>query len=189
MPRIDLEAFFGRAALSVAPDLIGAYLGHGGTGGIVVEAEAYEPDDPASHSFRGPTRRNASMFGRPATVYVYRSYGLHWCFNIVCRPGAAVLIRALEPTEGIEAMAARRGLADRRRLCAGPGRLCQALGIDAGHDGVSLVDGPLRFVPFARPPASVTAGPRIGISRAVDHPWRFGETGSRYLSRGFGTSR
>lgn len=181
----DLVTFFDRSAVEVARELIGATFSVDGVGGIVVETEAYQPDDPASHSFRGETPRNRAMFGPPAQTYVYRSYGIHWCLNFVCRPGSAVLIRALQPMAGLETMMARRGLAAPRLLCAGPGRLCQALGIDLSHDGL-----PLMAPPFAlqwtslRPP--VVSGPRIGISRAIDLPWRFGLSGSPYLSKKMG---
>jgi DNA-3-methyladenine glycosylase len=170
----------------VARLLIGALLTFDGVGGIVVETEAYDADDPASHAFAGPTARNAPMFGPVGRAYVYRSYGLHWCLNIVCgpRPGAAVLFRALEPTLGLDRMIARRGLVDPRRLAAGPGRLCQALGIDAAHNGLSMTTPPFRLEP---PPAAVEVieGPRIGITKAVDQPWRYGLKESRFLSRPF----
>lgn len=171
-------------AVVVARQLIGARFSHDGVGGIIVETEAYRRDDPASHSFRGPGRANATMFGAAGHVYVYRSYGLHWCVNIVTEPGAAVLIRALEPTEGIAVMQARRGLQDLRLLCAGPGRLTEALAITGLLDGTSLRDGPLRLAQAETSPP-VVAGPRIGISRAKEHPWRFGLAGSRFLSRPF----
>jgi DNA-3-methyladenine glycosylase len=153
---------------------------------MIVETEAYDVDDPASHAFRGRTLRNAPMFGPPGRAYVYRSYGLHWCLNIVCgpRPGGAVLLRALEPTTGLDAMRARRGVEEARRLCAGPGSLCKALGVDVRHNDLP-VDAP----PFALSPAMeilpVIAGPRIGITKAAETPWRFGLAGSRFLSRPF----
>lgn len=179
-------AFFRRSAHLVAPELVGATLLVAGVGGTIVEVEAYDRTDPASHSFRGPTPRNGAMFGPAGRAYVYRSYGIHWCLNVVCGAqegvGDAVLVRALEPTAGLELMAERRGLADLRLLCAGPGRLTQALGVSGAHDGL-----PLDLPPFelrARPAAvPVAAGPRIGISVAVEHPWRYGLAGSRYLSR------
>ncbi|MEE7484469.1 DNA-3-methyladenine glycosylase [Methylobacterium oryzae] len=173
-----LETFFARSAAAVAADLIGARLFVGAAGGIIVETEAYDRTDPASHSFRGPTRRNASMFGPPARAYVYRSYGMHWCLNLVCEPGSAVLLRALAPTEGLPAMRARRGLEDPRLLCAGPGRLCQALGVtDAA---------PFRFEPRAAgdPDAvAVVSDRRVGITRGAETPWRFLLAGSRFVSR------
>lgn len=176
--------FCDRAALDVAPALIGAELAVSGIGGVIVETEAYEADDPASHSFRGRTARNAAMFGPPGTAYVYRSYGIHWCFNIVCRPGSAVLVRAIEPRSGIEEMVRRRGTADLRRLCAGPGRLCQALAIDAALNGTEIGTGGLVLVPCASG-GPVVAGLRVGISKAIDRPWRFGRAGSRFVSRPF----
>jgi DNA-3-methyladenine glycosylase len=170
----------------VARLLIGAVLTFDGVGGIVVETEAYDADDPASHAFAGPTARNAPMFGPVGRAYVYRSYGLHWCLNIVCgpHPGAAVLFRALEPTLGLDRMVERRGIVDARRLAAGPGRLCQALGIDAAHNGLPMTTPPFRLEPPSAP-VQVIEGARIGITKAVDQPWRYGLKGSRFLSRPF----
>lgn len=174
--------YFDRDVAAVARDLIGATLLVDGVGGIVVETEAYAPDDPASHSIRGPTPRNAAMFGPAGHAYVYRSYGIHWCFNIVCRPGSAVLIRAIEPTHGLDAMTTRRGLAGPRLLCAGPGRLCQALAIDRTLDHAPLDRAPFAIHPApAAPP--IHAGSRVGITRAIDTPWRFCAIGSRFLSK------
>ncbi len=169
----------------VAPELVGATLLVDGVGGVIVEIEAYGPDDPASHGYRGQTPSNASMFGPPGHAYVYRSYGVHWCLNVVCAgegsPQAA-LIRALEPGAGIEAMEARRGLDDVRLLCAGPGRLCQALAITKELDGARLDRSP--FAIYApRDAPEILAVPRIGINRAEDRPWRFVVAGSRFLSR------
>ena len=176
--------FFDRGAVEVARDLIGVELDIAGAGGIIVETEAYQPDDPASHSFRGPTPRNAVMFGEPGHVYVYRSYGIHWCLNFVCRAASAVLIRALQPVRGFEEMERRRGLHDPLLLCSGPGRLCQALGVTIEHNGLSLFAPPFQLSLPERSPMVVT-GRRIGISKAIDQPWRFGLTGSLHISRKF----
>jgi DNA-3-methyladenine glycosylase len=169
----------------IAPELIGARLLVDGVGGVIVEVEAYDATDPAAHGFRGRTPRNASMFGPPGHAYVYRSYGIHWCLNLVCAgegtPEAA-LVRALQPTDGLDAMRRRRGLDAERLLCAGPGRLCQALGITRAHDGLPLDRPPFEL--HARPePVEVAVGTRIGLTRAAELPWRYGLAGSRYLSR------
>jgi len=174
--------FFARPAAEVAASLIGCDLRVEGIGGIIVETEAYDRSDPASHSVNGPTRRNASMFGPPGHAYVYRSYGMHWCLNLVCEPGSAVLIRALEPRHGRDAMAARRGLSDPRLLCAGPGRLCQALAVTLAMDGLPLDAPPFALAAPETAPAWI-ADRRIGISRAVETPWRFLLAGSRAVSR------
>lgn len=174
----------------MARALIGAQVYLDGVGGRIVETEAYDREDPASHSYSGPTERNGVMFGPPGRVYVYRSYGLHWCLNFVCREeghGAGVLIRAIEPLQGLDQMRERRGLADEgdeRLLCAGPGRLAQALGITRDFNGLRLDRAPFELLPREHP-VSVLAGPRIGISKAVDLPWRFGLAGSRFLSKPF----
>jgi DNA-3-methyladenine glycosylase len=181
------KAFFRRSVHEVAPDLIGAMLLCNGVGGRIVEVEAYHHTDPAAHSFHGQTARNAVMFGPPGFVYVYRSYGIHWCLNFVCEPAgsaSAVLIRALEPTAGLPLMRRRRGLAAERVLCAGPGRVCEALGITAAHNGLALDEPP--FTLFARTgELDVVAGPRIGITKAAEKPWRYGLKGSAFLSKPF----
>ena len=179
------RAFFARSVHEVAKELIGATFLVDGVGGKIVELEAYQHEDPAAHGYRGLTKRNASMFGQPGHAYVYRSYGVHWCVNFVCEPEGvadAVLIRALEPTHGLDEMRRRRGLDDERLLCAGPGRLCQALAITREHDGLPLDRPPFRLEQRVETP-QVVRGPRIGISRAAELPWRYGVAGSRYLSR------
>lgn len=181
---MDLQNFFDRSSVEVAHDLIGAELDFNGAGGMIVETEAYEPDDPASHSFRGMTPRTRTMFGPPAHAYVYRSYGIHWCLNFVCRPGSAVLIRALQPLFGLGDMEVRRGKADPRLLCSGPGRLCQALAIGIEQDGMPLWQPPFRLE-LAAVTSIVDIGLRIGISKAIDQPWRFGLHGSDHVSRRF----
>jgi DNA-3-methyladenine glycosylase len=178
--------FFARSVHEVAPDLIGVTLLVDGVGGRIVEVEAYAPDDPASHSFNGRTARNGVMFGPPGRLYVYRSYGLHWCANVVCDEpgvGAAVLLRALEPTHGLERMRTRRGVTDAWLLCSGPGRLTQALGLTAEHDGADLTGPPFELLPPQTDP-TVDATPRIGITRASDVEWRYVERGTSWSSRG-----
>jgi len=179
--------FFARSVHEVAPDLIGAVFLSDGAGGVIVEVEAYDHEDPAAHGYRGRTERNATMFGPPGHAYVYRSYGMHWCVNFVCEEegsASAVLIRALEPTRGIEAMRERRGVDDVRALCSGPGKLTQALGITGEHDGLPLDRPPFELLSRATAVA-VVRGPRVGISKAVDKPWRFGLADSAFVSRRF----
>jgi DNA-3-methyladenine glycosylase len=181
------KAFFNRSVHEVAPDLIGATLLVDGVGGIIVELEAYHHTDPAAHSYRGPTPRNAVMFGPAGFVYVYRSYGIHWCINFVCEEAgsaSAVLIRALEPTHGLAAMRRRRGLHDERSLCSGPGKLTEALGITHAHNGLALDAPPFALHARSVKPDVVT-GLRIGITKAVDLPWRYGLGGSKFLSKPF----
>lgn len=176
---------FSADAATVARQLIGVTVLLDGVGGRIVETEAYDREDPASHAFAGKTERNASMFGPPAHAYVYRSYGIHWCLNFVCREaghGAGVLIRALEPVAGLDIMRARRDAQGERALCSGPGKLCQALGVTRAHDGMALTGASFALLP-AEPGLVVVEGIRIGISKAVDVPWRFGLAGSRFLSR------
>ena len=182
------SGFFARDVHDVAPELVGCTFLVEGVGGVIVEVEAYAADDPASHGFRGETARNRSMFGPAGRVYVYRSYGVHWCANLVCDgegTASAVLLRALAPTHGLERMTARRGTGDPRLLCSGPGRLCQALALTGAHDGLALDRAPFELR-LAEEPVDVVRGPRIGISRAVERPWRYGLAGSPYVSRRFG---
>ena len=177
--------FFARSVHEVAPDLIGVTLLVDGVGGPIVEVEAYDQDDPASHGFRGPTPRNAVMFGPPGFAYVYRSYGIHWCLNVVCAgPGRAeaVLIRALQPAQGLDAMRARRGVETERALCSGPGKLCQALAVTREHDGAALDAPPFELLERTETP-TIATGPRIGITHAAEMRWRYGLAGSPFLSR------
>jgi DNA-3-methyladenine glycosylase len=183
-PRLGRD-FFARSVHEVAPDLIGVRLLVDGAGGTIVEVEAYDHEDPASHGFGGRTGRNVSMFGPPGHAYVYRSYGIHWCLNLVCEEegtAAAVLLRALEPTHDLERMRVRRRTDDPRLLCAGPGRLCEALAVSRDHDGLPLDRPPfeLRAGPQR---VEVVAAPRIGITRAAELPWRYVLAGSRFVSR------
>jgi len=179
--------FFARSVHEIAPELIGVTLLVDGVGGVIVEVEAYDQEDPASHGFRGRTARNAPMFGPPGFAYVYRSYGIHWCLNFVCdAPGRAdaVLIRALEPTHGLDRMRERRHVDAERALCSGPGKLCQALAITNAHDAAALDEPPFELLTRTTTPPIVT-GPRIGITRAAELPWRYGLEGSPFLSRSF----
>jgi DNA-3-methyladenine glycosylase len=181
------RAFFARSVHEVAPDLIGVTFLFNGVGGIIVEVEAYHHTEPAAHSYRGLTPRNAVMFGPPGFTYVYRSYGIHWCVNFVCEKtgsAAAVLIRALEPTHGIPAMRRRRHLHDERALCSGPGKLTEALGITHAHNGLAL-DAPPMALYARNVEPEVVAGLRIGLTKAVDLPWRYGLKGSKFLSKPF----
>jgi DNA-3-methyladenine glycosylase len=181
------KAFFNRSVHEVAPDLIGTTLLVDGVGGIIVEVEAYHHTEPAAHSYRGPTARNAVMFGPAGFAYVYRSYGIHWCVNFVCEKAgsaSAVLIRALEPTQGIAAMRRRRHLHDERSLCSGPGKLTEALGITHAHNGLALDAPPIALYARSAKP-EVVAGVRIGLTKAVDLPWRYGLKGSKFLSKPF----
>ena len=178
--------FFARSVHEVAPDLLGVTLLVDGVGGPIVEVVAYDHEDPAAHGYRGRTARNASMFGPPGHAYVYRSYGIHWCLNFVCEEegsASAVLIRALEPTHGLDAMRERRHVEEPRLLCSGPGRLCQALGVTREQDGLALDEPPFELLERSAEP-EVDRGPRIGITKAAEQPWRYVVAGSRFLSRG-----
>jgi DNA-3-methyladenine glycosylase len=177
--------FFARSVHEVAPDLIGVTLLVDGVGGQIVEVEAYDQEDPASHGYRGRTPRNEAMFGPPGHAYVYRSYGVHWCLNLVCGAEGvpeAALVRALEPTAGLEAQRRRRGLEELRALCSGPGKLSQALGVTREHDGLPLDEPPFRLEPREHVP-EIATGPRIGITRATELSWRYALAGSPYVSR------
>lgn len=181
--------FFARSVHKVAPDLIGTTVLVNGVGGIIVEVEAYHHTEPAAHSFNGPTPRNMIMFGPPGFLYVYRSYGIHWCMNFVCEEegsASAVLIRALEPTHGLAAMRRRRDVDDVRALCSGPGKLCEAMAVSDKHNGRALDEPPIAI--YARTNRKdVVTGVRIGITKAADLPWRYGLKGSRFLSKPFPT--
>jgi DNA-3-methyladenine glycosylase len=177
--------FFARSVHEVAPDLIGVTLLVDDVGGRIVEVEAYDQEDPASHGYRGRTARNEAMFGPPGHAYVYRSYGIHWCLNLVCGEEGvpeAALIRALEPTTGIDEQRRRRGVDELRGLCSGPGKLCQALGISREHDGLALDAPPFRLEPRGEVP-EIATGLRIGITRATELSWRYALAGSPFLSR------
>jgi DNA-3-methyladenine glycosylase len=181
------KSFFARSVHKVAPDLIGATFLVNGVGGIIVEVEAYDQTDPAAHSFRGPTPQNAVMFGPPGYTYIYLSYGLNWCVNFVCQAAgsaAGVLLRAIEPTHGLAAMRRRRGVTDAKALCSGPGKLCEALAITKALSELPIDRSPIAL--HARSGGAETAtGVRIGLTKAVDLPWRYGLKGSKYLSKPF----
>ena len=185
-PRLR-RSFFNRSVHEVAPELIGAMLLVDGIGGMIVEVEAYHHTDPAAHSYVGRTGRNAVMFGPPGYAYVYRSYGIHWCLNFVCEEegsASAVLIRALEPAQGMAAMRRRRGLHEERALCSGPGKLCEALGVTHKQNGLPLDRTPFELRARGEVPDVVT-GVRIGLTKAADKPWRYGLKGSKFLSKPF----
>jgi DNA-3-methyladenine glycosylase len=187
MPKALRKSFFARPVLEVAPELIGATFLFAGTGGVIVEVEAYHHTEAAAHSYGGMTERNAVMFGPAGFAYVYRSYGLHWCVNFVCEAkgsASAVLIRAIEPTTGLSLMRRRRGLKEERLLSSGPGRLTQAMGITQAHNGLALDEAPFSLMSRTEEPEILT-GPRIGITKAADLPWRYGLKGSRFLSKPF----
>ena len=182
--------FYERDAAEVAPDLLGRFLVRRLDGvtmvGRIVEVEAYGRDDPGSHAYRGPTRRNASMFGPPGRAYVYVSHGIHHCLNVVCDPPTAILLRALEPLQGVEVMARRRGLHDSRLLCAGPGRLAQALGVTLAEDGLPVYRRTGLWVAAGQPVSEVAVTLRVGMSDAVNRPTRFVDRETRFASRGIG---
>lgn len=182
------ESFYDRSVHEVARDLIGCTVAHGETAGVIVETESYHADDEACHAFVGLTPRTEVLFGPPARAYVYLSYGIHSLLNFVAEPegeAAAVLIRALEPVEGIEIMRARRGLERFEELCSGPGKLTEALGIGLELNGVPLSEGPIRVLAraegWSEPP--VVRSERVGITKATELPWRFSAAGSRFVSR------
>jgi len=184
------KEFFARSVHEVAPELVGVTMLVDGVGGRIVEVEAYDHEDPAAHGYGGRTARNASMFGPPGHAYVYRSYGIHWCLNFVCEDegvASAVLVRALEPTHRLDVMAARRGVAEPRLLATGPGRLCQALGITGELDGARLDRPPFEL--YVRDEVEVEQGLRVGITKAAERPWRYAESGSRFLSRALQSGR
>jgi DNA-3-methyladenine glycosylase len=185
--RLLTRRFFARSVLEVAPDLIGATLLVNGIGGIIVEVEAYHHTEPAAHSFRGPTPRNRVMFGPPGFLYVYRSYGIHWCMNFVCEEegsASAVLVRALEPTHGIPTMQRRRRQQEARALCSGPGKVCEAMAVSIVDNMLPLDAPPIAIHARPRKP-EIVSGVRIGITKAIELPWRFGLKGSRFLSKPF----
>lgn len=182
LKNINLQYFFARDASVVAPQLIGCDLFVDGIGGTIVETEAYNRLDPASHSFKGLTQRNRSMFGPPGHAYVYSIYGLHWCLNFVCLDGSAVLLRALAPSKGVEDMQRRRQTTNVFGLCSGPAKLAQALEVTGRLDSASLFEAPFELR-GSESMQRVDTGPRIGISRAQDVPWRFWLAGSPYISR------
>ncbi len=185
--RLLTRKFFARSVHDVASDLIGATLLVDGVGGIIVEVEAYHHTEPAAHSFNGPTPRNMVMFGPPGFLYVYRSYGIHWCMNFVCEKegsASAVLVRAIEPTHGIPAMRRRRGLHDERMLSSGPGKLCEAMAVTGKHNGLALDTPPIAIYARTRKP-EIVSGIRIGITKAVELPWRYGLKGSPFVSKPF----
>ena len=187
MPPRLRRSFFDRSVHMVAPELIGATLLADGVGGTIVEVEAYHHTDPAAHSYVGRTERNAVMFGPPGYAYVYRSYGIHWCLNFVCEEdgsASAVLIRAIEPTQGLAAMRRRRGLHEARALCSGPGKLCEALGVTGKHNGLSLDRAPFELRARSETP-EIATGVRVGITKAAEKPWRYGLKGSPFLSKPF----
>jgi DNA-3-methyladenine glycosylase len=180
------QDFFDRSVHEVARDLVGCRLFFDGVGGTIVEAESYERDDPACHAYVGLTDRTEVLFGPPGRAYVYLSYGIHSLLNAVAEPqgdASAVLIRALEPTHGLEAMRERRGARTDLELCSGPGKLTEALGVGLEHNGADLSRDPFLLLPSEGPPPQVVTGPRVGITKAVERPWRFSVAGSPFVSR------